>query len=149
MTPISRIVHDAVQANVRKQTRKRTGYEKLLPYTIRTLLFLVKCAEDGKTTDYSSVSTAIGINNTRSANVGFGPIREILHSLSEHPESCPGIFAEVPDITSIVTHAGSRTCGEGFFQEDAPLDERVEQRRVFEFERWQELLKYLEIEQPE
>ena len=140
------IIQEAVRKNASKPKKRKIGYEKLYPYTIKTIEFLVQCANERKPTDYASVSKQIGINNIRWANVAFGAIAEVLMAIS--PE-----FPDVPDLTAIVTHSHRPTSGEGALQGKFPsasaseLKEllRIEREKVFSYPAWNDVLELLAL----
>src|SRR5450432_3953985 len=150
------IVESCVRANTERPRRsKPISYKKLLPYTIKTLRFLIACAQRREFTTYKDLSREIGAGSPRNANWGFGAVVWILQAL-ENEEKFSNV--KFPNITTIVRKSGKDEAGLGVYKwenlTDKPAKEqdrwlKAETDKVFEFPRWGEVLPYLEIEADE
>lgn len=151
---INPIVEIAVRESAEKsrQGPKPISYEKLMPYVLKTLPFLVQCAQSKEELPtYSDVSTAIGAGNAKNANRGFGAIMTILRMLEERSDR---FDAGIPDITTIVRRKGKSQGGIGVFDRPELMDASEAQKREWvdrqqvlsrRFREWDQVLAILGI----
>jgi hypothetical protein len=149
MENIHTIVEKSVRDSVAASRSKPISYEKLLPYTINTLRFLVACAQKEKLPTYQEVTNEIRAGSAQNANRGFGSIIRILNTLTLEAKFS-GLL--IPDITTIVRNTGKQTSGSGIFkrvelENKKPKEKQEwlqsERIRVFDFKKWDLVLLFL------
>lgn len=117
MQSISHIEHPVLARSTRRaveqQQSKKIGYDKLLPYVLKTLPLLVHVAGQNKREgiSYSELASMIGTGSAENANWPFAAIKLALDELKSRTE----FGGYIPDITLIVTHKDGRTSGSGAF----------------------------------
>lgn len=152
MPETDHILELCVRQSVDARRSKKIGYEKLLPYTIKTLQYLIACAQAGGLTTYKEVSAEIGAGSPQNANWAFGTIFRILEALERNPKFSG---CRIPNITAIVKKSGMEASGIGVYRqpnlEHKPKEDQDrwlanERKESFTFKRWDEVLSYLRIE---
>jgi hypothetical protein len=149
MENVHTIVEKSVRNSVAASRLKPISYEKLLPYTINTLRFLVACAQKERLPTYQEVTNEIRAGSAQNANRGFSSIIRILNALTLETKFS-GLL--IPDITTIVRNTGKQTSGPGIFKR-AELENKKPQEkqawllseriRVFDFKKWDLVLSFL------
>jgi len=157
VSTVSPILQKAVQLAAERTvgTSKKIGYERLLPYVVKALPFLVGYAQKGKTVSYEQVSHATGAGSARNGNRSFGAIGEVRHLLNKELTFSRD-SKRIPDLTSIVRHSTGETSGEGVFHESPEMRKKsrkdqmteLQERRydVFHYPRWEEVLSVLGLQ---
>src|SRR5258707_10171923 len=151
MENIHTIVEKSVRDSVAASRSKPISYEKLLPYTINTLRFLVACTQKEKLPTYQEVTNEIRAGSAQNANRGFGSIIRILNTLTLEAKFS-GLL--IPDITTIVRNTGKQTSGSGIFKRvelasKKPWEKQAwlqsERIRVFNFKKWDIVISYIDL----
>lgn len=138
----------AAERAARAKTKKKMSAERILAHTYEVLPLLIACAIDGSTISYKEISANTISKPAQNANVSFGAIAIALTLLSV--QRIFAVSGSIPSPTAIVTRTGQKLGGSGAFI-SAP--KRVlsdanarklwlasEQRAVFDYERWPEVL---------
>lgn len=141
-----------MKAAVAQHKGRRIGEEKLLRKTLCTLAYLLGVAKSRAPVCYEDISINCGLGTARWANIAFSPIEKTFALVRRDPRfPC----RDIPDISTIVTHKGKDTAGDGVLTgypgiSDKTLEEKTrlvlrERDRARNWHHWAELAAFLDI----